>query len=343
MRASEALPFPPDQPERLARVTAAFGAEPAVTLVVPTFRRPAMLGECLESISKQTYGGFLALVCDNSPGQEARSIVEDFADERFIYRPRERNLGIAKNVIKGFLEARTPYVMEVDDDDILYPHCLETLLMPYLQHPSLTIVFADVDVTDANRHILPFPRRLKHLPSLNSLDEGIHQPFIDLAAYGQVFMTAALLRRDAIEWSSVPASADFSYDRYLALAAARGNSAGYLVRDAVMAYQVYPSGGLRRTTEGLLGVHDILTSELAIAPPSSRRCIEKEVVRTKIRLIRAYREEKEPASAIRQACSLLTPSRILRLILFVLSRWRLARRVNSDSKHSPLWRSAGPN
>ena len=314
----EALRVPP-QSARLARVQAAFGMEPVVTLVVPTFRRPALLRECLASISQQSFRGFLALVCDNSPEQEARDIVCDLQDDRFMYRPRPNNLGIARNVLEGFLEARTPYVMEVDDDDLLYPNCLEALLEPFSAHPALTIVFADVDVVDQNRQVLPLAQRLKHLPSLQPLTEGVRQPFTDLAAYGQVFMTAALLRRNAIDWNAVPASADFSYDRYLALAASRDGAAGYLVREAVMAYQVYPLSGLRRTTDGLLGVLDILKRELLVVDPPSRKLIEKEVLRTKVRLIRAYRIERKYRQALNLLVSLITPRHVAEIILMALS------------------------
>ena len=75
---------------------------PRVTIVVPTYRRPALLRESLEAIRAQGFSDYVALVCDNSPDREAAAVVAALGDERFQYVPREENLGILGNAVSGF-------------------------------------------------------------------------------------------------------------------------------------------------------------------------------------------------------------------------------------------------
>ena len=46
-------------------------AEPALTVVVTTCRRPETLGRCLESILASDYGRFDVVVVENRPGSPA--------------------------------------------------------------------------------------------------------------------------------------------------------------------------------------------------------------------------------------------------------------------------------
>lgn len=281
--------------------------DPLVTIVVPTYKRPDLLIECLRAISQQTFTNFTVLVCDNSSDAEGRSVVESLHDGRFRYVARDQNLGMLKNVVLGFMAATTELVMEVDDDDILYPRCLEFLTAPFGEHADLAIVFGDLVVIDDNREVMPRHRRVKHLPSLEFLEEGRHQPFTDLAAYGYLFLMASVFRRDCIDLSAIPASAATAYDRYVTLAASRNDSAAYFVREPVMAYRVHErSDGLRFTTQCLRGALDVLTREVPLATPQSRKLIEMEIVRTRLRLVRAFNASGERRDARREARRLLS-------------------------------------
>lgn len=309
---------------------------PTVTIVVPTYQRPDLLIDSLSAIKKQTFEDFVVLVCDNSPTAEGRPVVESLEDPRFQYVVRPRNLGMLVNALEGFKAARTPYVMEVDDDDLLRPRCLELLLAPFAENPDLTIVFGDLVVIDDSLDVLPRKQRVKYLPSLDFLPAGRHQPFTKLAAYGYVFLMASVLRKDCIDWDAVPLSAATAYDRYLTLAASRGDAPGYFVKEPVMAYRVHErSDGLRFTTRSLNGALGILTAEAAQAEQRSRHWIELEIVRTRLRLYRAFRAGGDRAEAMRQVRHLAHPAAIkaltyMSLRQYVPQRLRLARDVTRD-------------
>lgn len=281
---------------------------PALTLIVPTYKRPDLLRECLASIQGQTFADFVVLVCDNSPEREASDVVDSLGDERFRYVPRERNLGIFGNAIAGFQEAQTDYVMEVDDDDRLYPEALAALMAPLLADPSLALSFADLDVIDDDDHILSGVARTDFVPDRPGLMHGIQRPFTALAARGRIFMMAAVIRRDAVDWSAVPATVATAYDRHLALAAAREGRAAYYVDRRVAAYRVHVRGDtVSHASHQLSGALEALRLERARADFTSRRVLDAEIVRTRVVLMWAMSTEHGWRAGAREAVALARP------------------------------------
>src|SRR3989442_5909052 len=65
----------------------------AISLVVPTYRRPRMVARCLESVQRQTLAEFELLLVDNSPDGELRARIEEINDgarvpARYVTEPR---------------------------------------------------------------------------------------------------------------------------------------------------------------------------------------------------------------------------------------------------------------
>lgn len=100
---------------------------PAITVILPTFRRPELLARALRSVLDQTCTDWQVLVCDNHSGDGTAAVVERFAarERRIRYQVNERNIGALANFGRGFAEVRTPYFCLFSDDDVLLPRCLE--------------------------------------------------------------------------------------------------------------------------------------------------------------------------------------------------------------------------
>src|SRR6056297_356635 len=107
---------------------------PKVTVVVSTYKRPELLARFLESVLAQTLTDFEVIVVDDGGG-DAKGAVEPFV-ERFAAQGQscyliamQENSGyqsVPKNY--GIAHARGSYVAQPDDDDVWYPHHLETLV-----------------------------------------------------------------------------------------------------------------------------------------------------------------------------------------------------------------------
>ena len=106
-----------------------------VAIGIPAYGRCAELEQLLQSIHRQTILPSEIVLCeDNSPEREQlREIAHRWRDVfsqegcvlRFFENPR--NLGYDGNVRSVIEKSEAPWVMLMGNDDLLLPHCVETL------------------------------------------------------------------------------------------------------------------------------------------------------------------------------------------------------------------------
>src|SRR4051794_30280087 len=116
---------------------------------MPTYLRNDYLPEAIRSVTAQRFRDFDVLVCDNGASEETAHLVEEFGDERFTYLPRPENLGMVANAYDGLRRASGEFVMKLDDDDVLEPDFLETLVTPMTADATITVSAADFSLIDA--------------------------------------------------------------------------------------------------------------------------------------------------------------------------------------------------
>ena len=115
---------------------------PLVSVIVPTFNRPAMLKNALQSILAQSLKDFEIIVV-NDAGEDVQELVSNLNQDGNITYVRHginRGLGAARN--SGLGVARGKYIAYLDDDDRFYPDHLETLVS-YLDHHEEKVVYSD--------------------------------------------------------------------------------------------------------------------------------------------------------------------------------------------------------
>lgn len=261
-----------------------------VSVVIPTYRRPEALREALNSLVTQTFSNFEALVCDNAADPATAMVLRDIGDPRLIYIPRPRDLGIFGNVLDGISRARGRYVMELDDDDTLVPGCLEALTEPFQAYPDIVLTFGDLWFVDADGNQMNEESLGLREPIRERLSEGIYRPFTHLAARGAVSTVTALFRRSAVEWGDTPISAETAFDRYFALAAARGDASAYYVDRKLARYRIHDQadGRINRVRQ-LLGALVVLEGELRRQEHADEVALRSEAAKTCLLLIRELR------------------------------------------------------
>ncbi|MDO5712116.1 MAG: glycosyltransferase, partial [Micrococcales bacterium] len=82
---------------------------PTISVIMPTFRRPHYLPCALASVKSQVLPHDIDLeviVCDNAADEQTSAIVAAAGDPRLVYVPRAHNLGMMRNAIAGFAQAR---------------------------------------------------------------------------------------------------------------------------------------------------------------------------------------------------------------------------------------------
>jgi glycosyltransferase involved in cell wall biosynthesis len=100
-----------------------------LSVVIPTYRRPALLRRCLESLDAQTLprAQFEVVVVDDGSGDESTDVLAAYADRvRAYVQPRNGGPAAARN--RGIREATGDRVVFLDDDVAAAPDLLATHL-----------------------------------------------------------------------------------------------------------------------------------------------------------------------------------------------------------------------
>lgn len=112
--------------------------QPFFSVVIPTFRRPKLLREAVESVLGQTCGDFEVVVSDDEdPPGEAWAMLQEFSerDNRIRAVRNHGPRGQVHNTNNAIREATGVWIKPLHDDDILYPRCLESFFQ-CLRRPS---------------------------------------------------------------------------------------------------------------------------------------------------------------------------------------------------------------
>ena len=100
-----------------------------VEIRIPTYKRPALLRRALNSVLEQSYSDWLAIVFDDSPGQEGQPVVQSLNDPRLIYQPNDKNLGGSANIDQAFYSGSyiegSEFATILEDDNWWYPEFLQ--------------------------------------------------------------------------------------------------------------------------------------------------------------------------------------------------------------------------
>ena len=100
------------------------------TVFTAACNRPNELQRLYNSLIRQTNKDFVWLIVDDSTNVDVHITVESFINEGVIkieyYKQEHRGKFWAQK--KGFSSVKTPYMLDVDDDDELTEDCIEVLL-----------------------------------------------------------------------------------------------------------------------------------------------------------------------------------------------------------------------
>ncbi len=110
-----------------------------ISIIIPNYNRGKLLGETLDSLLLQTYVNWEALVVDDGSDDNSDAVGKKYAetDARISYEKRTlspRGAPACRN--QGFQKSSGDYIIFLDSDDLLAPHCLEQRLNTVENHPE---------------------------------------------------------------------------------------------------------------------------------------------------------------------------------------------------------------
>jgi glycosyltransferase involved in cell wall biosynthesis len=119
---------------------------PRVSVITIFLDARAYLAEAIESVLRQTYGGWELLLVDDGSTDGSPEIARGYAAAhptrvRYLEHPRHQNLGMSASRNAGLREARGELVALLDADDAWLPEKLEQQVRAIDAHPEAAMVY----------------------------------------------------------------------------------------------------------------------------------------------------------------------------------------------------------
>jgi glycosyltransferase involved in cell wall biosynthesis len=224
-----------------------------VSVVVPTYRRPTLLREALESAVNQEYTNLEILVCDDDNSDEVADLIAQLGDERIVHRRNERRLGMGQNKSAGYRAASGDYFFNLDDDDVLLPGFVGALVEQLERDDDLVLAFCDHWFMSEDGDVdAEFTDRITE--EWRAVALGKHMPFIELGLVSRAIPAAqtAIFRRSDMDLSYFPDLADVTSDIWLIYLACRTGKGAYFLSERLTKYRRHAGSS---TTEAGLRWH----------------------------------------------------------------------------------------
>jgi len=167
-----------------------------ITTIIPTYRRPRLLGRAIRSVLAQTYPYFQVFVFDNASGDDTSEVVAEYvaSDSRVKYFCRPENIGPFKNFAEALEHVETPFFSFLSDDDVLLPDMYQVALAGIREFPEAMISAAVTIFVDEQGRVLDAPTS-SWRPGLYTPPEGMLAMLQD----GHLHWTGMLFRREVLE------------------------------------------------------------------------------------------------------------------------------------------------
>jgi glycosyltransferase involved in cell wall biosynthesis len=120
-------------------------ADPAVSIVLPTYNRAPLIGRSIRSVLEQTYRNFELIVVDDGSTDTTAEEVARFADTRIRYLRFDQNRGAAAARNAGIRQAAGAFIAFQDSDDEWLPAKLACHMHVFATSaPDVGVVYSDM-------------------------------------------------------------------------------------------------------------------------------------------------------------------------------------------------------
>jgi glycosyltransferase involved in cell wall biosynthesis len=140
---------------------------PLVSVVIPTYNRLMLLGELMEALSRQTFQDFEVIIV-NDAGENVDILKALYPSLTIMIVKLEENSKHVHARNKGLEQARGELIMLIDDDDLIVPTHMETMVNAI---QGYDLVYSDVEIvhfhlenavrTPANRFMFAYEMDLE--------------------------------------------------------------------------------------------------------------------------------------------------------------------------------------
>ena len=139
------------------RVEPRTSAGPKVSAVMPTFRRPHVIGETMRCLLDGEWSDFELIIQDDGDGRDGTPEAVQAAargDSRVRYIRNERKLGIPGNLNAAIRSSRGGLIAMCHDHDVYKPSFLRRMVETLERHPSALFVHCAIHtITESGTYV----------------------------------------------------------------------------------------------------------------------------------------------------------------------------------------------
>jgi glycosyltransferase involved in cell wall biosynthesis len=197
-----------------------------VSVIIPTFNRPTLLEEAVQSVLAQTSPARQIIIIDDGSKAEYRSRISDmarFGPQIFIYHfPSNKGVSSARNF--GLEKVKGDYILFLDDDDLLHPRMLESCLSVFRQDPAADVVtcLSRAFIDNRSSEVSHKSRRRERTSELLSATYPLNHPdYVKLERitlsslmHFTLIINSCLVKKDCVENVRFPADLTAGEDTY---------------------------------------------------------------------------------------------------------------------------------
>ncbi len=164
------------------------------TFLMPAYKI-SFFKEAIDSILAQTYTDFRLIVSDDCSPHNLKAIVDEYHDDRIVYRRNARNIGV-ENLVEHWnlllSLADSDYVILAPDDDLYAPTFLEEIDKLTRRYPQMGIFKSRAQIVDAEGKVRSQDHAFEERISMafNIYNQILEQYFMGIGNY--VFNTRQL-------------------------------------------------------------------------------------------------------------------------------------------------------
>ena len=114
---------------------------PAISVIIPTYNRAALLREAIDSTLRQTFRDLEILVVDDGSKDATPEVARDYAGRIAYIRQDNRGCNAARNT--ALAQARGEFIALLDSDDLYLPYALELMHGLLIRFPQAGFSYTD--------------------------------------------------------------------------------------------------------------------------------------------------------------------------------------------------------
>lgn len=209
---------------------------PLVSVVIPTYNRPHWLRIALGSVRDQSFRDIEVIVQDNASPDDIGAVVAEFPELAIRFYRNERTIGQTSNVTTAMRRATGKYLALLADDDCWKSEFLARMVKALEDTPECVLAFCNYEIIDTAGVVLAITRKMQRYHGNHLLAPGYHGSFEHIATIfrAMTVISGCLLRRDATDWTDVPADLSIGVDTYIGFLGARLGGLCYFDAEALI-------------------------------------------------------------------------------------------------------------